>query len=82
LGKDLSTERRRSLYAVHAREEIKEIRRRSIIIIIVSLKSLLMGFPSSLPRRALLESDTTFAEACESSREQRAYSSDPSSHPD
>lgn len=24
-----------------------------------------MGFPSSLPRRALLESDTTFAEACD-----------------
>ena len=62
----MSTERRGSLYAVHAREEIKEIRSIIIIIIIiVSLKSLLMGFPSSLPRRALLESDTTFAEACD-----------------
>ena len=60
----MSTERRRSLYTVHAHEEIKEIRRRRSIII-VSLKSLLMGFPSSLPRRALLESDTTFAEACD-----------------
>jgi len=62
-GENLSTERRRSLYTVHTREEIKEIRRRSSII--VALKSLLMGFPSSLPRRALLESDTTFAEACD-----------------